>query len=387
MCWAVASCRKRAQAMEDTAEDSLIPGLPEDIASQCLARVPLTSLWGVCKRWQEMVDKSEEFHFARSERGKTEMKWLYTLVRTKEGRFAWNAFDPLNERWHALPDMPETVDFQLTSPGSIGMSHAVQCVSTRNKLVMVAGLKSAQGAGGSQSWSQLEPALQQPWVFDPKIRQWKKGQDFSTPRKWCVCGVSGDKVYVASGSGQQWDMGLSRTTEMYDIDADSWAILPDLESSKFSGEAISAVNVEGNLHIVSGRGVFMKEGAVFCPVSKKWSKMRPGLKRGWTMNCVSVNNRFFAIDEALGKLSTYDADTDSWKIVLENPQLKDMTNVVTSDGLICGLIDPATANPEADGCTLRIVDVTVDPPVSFTHTVPQGRVVSLQILAKMNVQT
>ncbi|KAL2622828.1 hypothetical protein R1flu_003033 [Riccia fluitans] len=391
-CWKQTECRKRATSppqswmMEDEEEkassESLIPGLPHDMALLCLARVPAPSLWGVCKRWQQMLSKSEDFQYARAEQGKNELKWLYTLVHKSDGGYAWYAFDPLMERWHSVPNTPDSVDFQLTTPGCIGMTHSIQCVSTERKLVMLAGLKPSSSNNG-HNWSQLEPALQQPLIFNPKTNLWTKGKEFGSPRKWCVCGVVNEKIYVASGSGQQWDMSLSKRTEVYDPESDSWRVLPDLESSKFSGEAITAVSVGGKLHMVSGRGVFIKEGAVFCPETTKWSKMSPGLRKGWIGSCVSINERFYTIDDHFGKLSVYNAETDSWTNILDNRQLKDLTNVVASDGKIFGMVN--SDNAEVDGSALRIVDVTTNPPNIYTQFVPHGRVVSLQILAKMNV--
>ncbi|KAL3691136.1 hypothetical protein R1sor_004787 [Riccia sorocarpa] len=396
-CWKRAGGRKKAATVrgspegvtgmkEEEAEfqsESLIPGLPEDIALVCLARVPVTSLWGVCREWQLMLSKSSEFKFARQQQGKSELNWLYTLVHRSDGRYEWNAFDPLMEKWHPLPNMPESVDFQLTTPGSIGLSHSIQCVSTKSKLVMLAGLKPSTSKAG-QNWSQLEPALNEPWIFNPNSCVWTKGTAIQSPRKWCVCGVVNERVYVASGCGQQWDMSLSKRSEVYDLDSDSWTLLPNLESSKFSGEAITAVNVEGKLHMVSGRGVFVKEGAIFCPVTSKWSKMPPGLRKGWIGSCVSINDRFYMIDEDLGKLSVYNKATDSWTTVLEDTKMKNLTNIVASDGKIFGVVKSEDSNAETDGSTLRVVDLTTSPPSIYTQRVPHGRVVSLQILARMN---
>lgn len=377
----------RASAREESCSyNSLLPVLPDELSLQCLARVSnVGHLRGVCKRWKDVVETSEEFLSVRGEVGQKPTDWLYVMVRRCDGSYSWQAFDPMTSTWHALPAMPEEIDFQLSSPGSIGVTHHVQCVSTGKKLVMLAGLKLAEGTREAHQWSPLEPALDHPWVFDPKKCQWKKGCAFKIPRRWCVCGVVDDKVYVASGCGLLWNMSLSKSTDMYDPEEDSWEALPlTLESSKFSGEAIPAVNVDGKLYMVSGRGVFMKVGAVFCSSTRKWSRMPEGLRRGWIGSCVAVDKKFYVVDHFAGKLSVYDSQVDSWKTVLEDPRLKGLCSLTSGKGIICGIVGSVSGRQlEDETSLLRIVNLNSNPPNILELEVPHGRVVSAQVLARM----
>ncbi|CAM6090617.1 unnamed protein product [Calypogeia fissa] len=383
--------RRGLDTQESTIEDSftferLLPALPDELTLQCLARVSdVGPLREVCKRWKNVVQTSEEFVSVRAEVGQKVIDWLYVMVRSADGTYSWQAFDPVASKWHELPPMPEEIDFQLSSPGSIGLTHHVQCVSTGKKLVMLAGLKLAKGDTTHHQWAPLEPALEHPWVFDPIKCQWKKGCPFKIPRRWCVCGVVGDKVYVASGCGLLWNMSLSKSTDMYDPEADSWEALPlTLESSKFSGEAIPAVNVAGKLYIVSGRGVFMKVGAVFCSSSRKWSRMPEGLRVGWVGSCVAVDDKFYVVEQFSGRLSVYDPQADRWKTVLENPRLKGLYNLTSGKGKICGIVGAVAGRPlEEEKSSLRIVNFSSNPPSIRELEVPHGRVVSAQVLARM----
>lgn len=308
------------------------------------------------------------------------------LVRSGDGVYFWQAFDPFTSTWHALPAMPEEIDFQLSSPGSIGLTHHVQCVSTGKKLVMLAGLKLSKADCAQHQWAPLEPALEHPWIFDPIKCLWKKGCAFKIPRKWCVCGVVGDKVYIGSGCGRFWNMSLSKSTDMYDPESDSWESMPlTLESSKFSGEAIPAVNVAGKLYMVSGRGVFMKVGAVFCSSTRKWSRMPEGLRVGWVGSCVAVDDKFYVVEQFSGKLSAYNPQADSWTTVLVDPRLKGLYGLTSGEGKICGMVGAAAGRPLLDErSTIRIINFNSSPPSIRELSVPNGRVVTTQVLARMN---
>ncbi|GLJ12643.1 hypothetical protein SUGI_0195110 [Cryptomeria japonica] len=351
--------------------EELLPGLPWHLAVQCLARVPLTSLWGVSPAWQDLLYTSNYFQRLRSSLGMPTFDWLYALLRTDDGTLCWFAYDPLALKWHRLPLMPNDIAFYLGSPGHIvGRFHTVQCVSTPGRLILLAGSKAVGGA-------RTHPALDRPLIFEAEERLWRLGAPFRVPRKWCVCGTAKDnKVYVASGCGLEWDMAVSKSAEIYDVEADAWGPAEALGSSKFSGEAISAVGVGGSLHMVSGKGVMIKDGGVYDPVRRAWSKMSPAILGGWDGPCVGMNGCFYSVNESGGRLKAYVPEESSWVTIVESERLSGVSQLAGSRGKICGII-----GGEEGEKRIMVVDV-VCKRVMEVET-PMGCPVAIQVLARM----
>lgn len=384
--WMEGQCRTSRLRMSEVevaevAEPSghLLHGLPEHLAMECLARVPLFSLRGVSKAWQNVIYESY-FQSLRARHGSSGLDWIYALVQTEEKVFEWRAFDPLASRWHTLPTAPHPMEFRLSDPGCIGVSYSVQCASTQNKLVMVAGMKTGNG---NQPRVTLEPALEHPFVYDTRTNQWKQGAPFRVPRKWCVCGVADEKLYVASGSGKSWDQELSMSAEVYDLEKDNWKTLQNLSTSKFSGEAMTAVTNNGKLHFVSGRGVFAREGVVYDVAQGVWSEMAQGLRKGWIGPCVAVNGKFYVIEAC--KLKVYDPQKDRWDVAIADAKLQNLEISVGTKGKIVGIVDPDEDASRAGSC-IRILDVTLEVPRIIDIPVQNGHVVAVEVLSMMSSQ-
>lgn len=359
----------------------IMAGLPDHLAMECLARVPLASLRGVSKTWQSVI-YDPYFQSLRESNGTTELLWVYTLIQTAENGFKWRAFDPFLSQWHDLPPPPHAMEFQLSNPGCIGVSYSVQCASTRRKLVMVAGLKAKRDNLPRMT---MEPALERPYIFDTRTRTWTCGAAFTVPRKWCVCGVTGENLYVASGSGKEWDRELSKSAEVYNLDTDKWSKLTPLSSSKFSGEAMNAVSDGEKLYFVSGRGVFSKDGVVYNVATDSWSEMAPGLKRGWTGPCVAVNGRFYLLETPAGKLKVYDAEKDLWETVMVDSRLQNLEVYVGAKGKIVA-IESKGKECEVTGSVLRVIDIASSDVPSIFDIPVEGQVVSVQVLGMMHGQ-
>lgn len=360
----------------------LMEGLPDHLAMVSLARVPISSLRGVCKSWQNLL-YDPHFQSLREASGSSRLDWVYTLVQSNDKSFKWRAFDPFASQWHDLPPPPHPMEFQLSNPDCIGVFYSVQCASTSTKLVMVSAIK-ARRTDGQNPRMTMEPALQHPYIFDTHTGAWTQGAPFLVPRKWCVCGVAGQILYVASGSGNNWDRELSKSVEAYHIGDDKWQQRRSLSSSKFSGEAMNAVENDAKLYFVSGRGVFSKGGVVYDVATDSWSDMAPGLKNGWTGPVVVVNGKFYLLETPAGKLKVYVPEDDVWKTIMVDPKLQNLEVFVGSRGKIVG-IEASSKDPAvAGGRVLRVVDVASEAPRIFDIPVEEGQVVSVQVLAMMN---
>ncbi|MCO5595033.1 hypothetical protein L7F22_049070 [Adiantum nelumboides] len=382
-------------------ELTLLPGLPNDLALLCLARVPsLALLWRVSAPWQAMVSYSTYFHSLRSSLGFKRQQWLYVLLHNPSTEdcfctqpshsdmclsptFSWHAYDPISNSWHSLPPLPRPVDFHVFSPSFIGFLHPVQCASSATKLLMVAGSRPADKRGRIETKRQsLVPALDCPLVFDTQTQEWSEGAPFDVPRKWCVCGMTTDKLLVASGCGKEWDSTLSKSAQIYDVNARRWVEIECLRSSSFSHSGVSAVEYNRKLHVVSG------VGAIFNPATGKWEDMPRGMKDGWSGQSVVVDGRLYALEESTGRLKVYEEGKDEWRcIAMENEMFKHMEQLAGMEaGMFCGIVRARTslgleAEPVQREDVVRIVDIRGGKTMAADLRPPVGKIVTLQVLA------
>lgn len=115
--------------------ESLLPGLPDDVAKLCLALVPRSShpsMAGVCKNWRSFI-KGKEFITERKLAGAVE-EWLYFLTMDTERKEChWEVFDCVEHKFRMLPPMPGAV------------KAGFEVVVLNGKLLVIAGYSIADG--------------------------------------------------------------------------------------------------------------------------------------------------------------------------------------------------------------------------------------------------
>lgn len=186
---------------------SIIPGLPDDLAMRCLAKISHGYhgiLATVSKNWRDILGSSEFANF-RATDGYCG-SWLFVL--TEKSNNQWIAYDPEADRWHPLPKIEgDNADLQ-----HFGFS----CVCIRKRLLVIGG-----------SYAPREPPVPQQkptvtndvWQFDPFRKKWTKVASMRTPRSHFACSVISGKVYVAGGRNTSSSRGLA-LAEVYDPVAD-----------------------------------------------------------------------------------------------------------------------------------------------------------------------
>lgn len=159
--------------------------------------------------------------------------------------------------------------------------------------------------------------------------------------------------------------------------------LDNLKSSKFSGGAISAVNYEGKLHMVSGKGV----GVIYDPKTGKWVDMPRGMRNGWNGLSVVVDGKLLVLEDSIGRLKAYDEDKDCWTSVMEeeNLLLKNMEQLIGGvPGKFCGIVRAPHGSSPCQQDVIRIVDIRNTPTVTDLHP-PFGQIVALQVLSRTSM--
>ncbi|KAH7431786.1 hypothetical protein KP509_08G066300 [Ceratopteris richardii] len=169
---------------------------------------------------------------------------------------------------------------------------------------------------------------------------------------------------------------------MYDPDKKTWITLEHLKSSKFSGEAISAVNCNGKLHMVSGKGVFWKVGVVYDPQTGRWTDMPRGMCNGWNGPCVAVDGNLFVLEDCTGKLKMYCQSEDNWNTVIREDMLKNMEQLTQAGpGKFCGIVRAPCSSTSHCQDVVQIVDIR-DPATINVLRPPFGQIVTVQVLSR-----
>lgn len=288
--------------VEGTTE--LIPGLPEEIAMECLLRLPYGSLSasrGVCRRWRSLVEDAE-FYRQRKRRGYT--RALVCLVqvlpisdggggggeesapppsqaveRRKPGNtggapaYGITLFDPETSSWGRLPEIPEY---------PTGLPLFCHLAGAGERLV-------AMGGWDPFTWEPLRAV----WVFDFCTSRWRRGADMPAARSFFACaGTSGGTVFVAGG--HDGNKNALRSAWAYRVREDSWEELPPMadERDECEGLAVAAAGDGGGAeeeeeefwvvsgYATEGQGRFSGSVEAYCVRTGRWRRVEGAWSEG-----------------------------------------------------------------------------------------------------------
>jgi N-acetylneuraminic acid mutarotase len=114
-------------------------------------------------------------------------------------------YDPTENQWHVLPDMPLARHHCLAAPYN-------------GKIYLVSGRDVV-----------IEEVQPESFVFDPGAETYDQVAPILTPRGGAAGGTLGELIYVMGGEGDPDDPnGVFHEIEQYDPATDSWSSLPDM---------------------------------------------------------------------------------------------------------------------------------------------------------------
>ncbi|WOL14302.1 hypothetical protein Cni_G23082 [Canna indica] len=234
---------------EETCQ-GLIPGLPDDIALDCLARVTVRfhqSLRLVCRSWRDLVI-APDFYRHRERIGVAEN--LIFLVQTvipaeKDGNREDD--DEEGEKGGGAAWRPPVYGLSIYNATSgswhhVATSEAVplfaQVAAVGRKVVLLGG------------WDPVTlDQTAEVRVLDPATGGWRRGAAMTAARSFFACAAVAGRVYVAGGHDEQ--KNALRTAESYDLAADAWAALPEMGDERDECQGVAA---GGRFWAVSGYG-------------------------------------------------------------------------------------------------------------------------------------
>lgn len=169
----------------ESAQEALLPGLPDDLALRCLARLSHGyhgALESVSNRWKDLV-RSPEYANYKANQGWCG-DWLFVV--TERSNNQWIAYDREADRWHPLPKIPTDHD---------GLQHfGFSCVCVHNRLLVIGGSHAPRDTAYPRQTPVITNAVIQ---FDPYKKQWTRLSSMQTPRSHFACCVMSGKVYVS----------------------------------------------------------------------------------------------------------------------------------------------------------------------------------------------
>ncbi|KAL6883669.1 hypothetical protein ACP4OV_011083 [Aristida adscensionis] len=339
----------------------LIPGLPDEISLQILARMARMEYLKakmVSRSWRAAITGAELYRL-RKQLGVDE-EWMYILTKADDLTPVWHAFDPVSSQWQRLPSMPGLShggDCKRGVPGvwlgdlvsaGIRISDVIRGWLGQNDLIdRMPFCGSAVGAvdgclyvlGGFSRTS----AMTCVWRYDPIVNSWQEVSPMSTGRAFCKVSLLNNKLYVVGGVSKGKN-GLTplQSAEVFDPATGVWAEVPDMTFSKaqdlptaFLTELLKPIATgmtlyRGKLYVPQSlySWPFFVDvgGEIFDPETNSWAEMPVGMGESWparqagTKLSAVVDGDLYALEPATSsdraKIKIYDPQEDNWTVAI-----------------------------------------------------------------------
>ncbi|XP_020575387.1 F-box/kelch-repeat protein At5g60570-like isoform X2 [Phalaenopsis equestris] len=282
--------------------DCLIPGLPDDVAFQCLAltsRSYYSSLSCLNKRFN-FIFGSGYLYELRRQLGIIE-HWVYLSCSL----MPWEAFDPSQLRWMRLPTMP-----------------CDECFSYADKESLAVGTKLLVFGRELTGFAI--------WMYCLVSRSWCRCPLMTLPRCLFGSGSSGKIAIVAGGSDKNGK--ILKFAELYDSELGIWETLPDMNLPR---KMCSGFFMDDKFYVIGGMSSHTDSltcGEEFNLQTRTWRRipdMYPGDNRATHQSpplVAVVNNQLYTADQSTNEVKKYDKVNNTWHVVKPLPVRADSHN-------------------------------------------------------------
>lgn len=348
--------------------EPLIPGLPDDIALNCLLRLPVeshTPCRAVSRRWYQLLGSKEIFFTRRKEFGFHD-PWLFVFAFHKcTGKIEWQVFDMKKLSWHSIPAMPCK---EKVCP------HGFRCVSIPQEGTLYV-------CGGVVS--DVDCPLNVVLKYEVQKNRWTVMKKMITARSFFASGVVDGMIYVAGGNST--DLFELNSAEVMDPHKGIWKPIASMGTNMASYDA--AV-LNGKLFVTEGwfwPFYVVPRGQIYDPKSDTWENMAAGLREGWTGTSAVVYGHLFVVSEHERiKLKVYYTNTDCWEAVAGAPLPEQICKpfsvnccesriYVVGKNLHVAVGHISRTNPtitSENRCSFSVQWQVVDAPAAFSDLVP-----------------
>lgn len=263
----------------------LIPGLPDDVARECLIRIPyggFSTVAATCKAWKSELELPR-FRSRRKSAGHSQTVVVMAQAVPDPSRktgfsklshgpvYRLTTLEPLSGSWDELPQPPGF---------SGGFPMFCQLAAAGSDLVLIGGLDPV-------SWE----ASGSVYVYSFMTGAWRRGADMPGARRsFFGCASDGDRLVVVAG-GHDGEKNALRSALAYHVGRDQWLPLPDMARER---DECKAVFHSGKFRVVGGYGTEMQgnfEGSSeeFDPAAWRWGPVREDLLAAGTCPTTCVD--------------------------------------------------------------------------------------------------
>ncbi|XP_058101811.1 F-box/kelch-repeat protein At5g60570 [Magnolia sinica] len=311
--------------------DSLLPGLHDDIALNCLAwvhRSDYCSLACLNSRFNSLVT-SGYLYGLRKQMGIVE-QWVY-LVCDPRG---WEAFDPTRKKWMRLPKIPCDECFNYADKESLAVG---------NELLVF----------GREL---LDFAI---WRYSLLSRKWVKCLGMNLPRCLFASSSFGSIAIIAGGSDKNGT--ILKSAELYDSESGKWELLPNMHSPR---KLCSGFFMDGKFYVIGGMSsatVSLTCGEEYNLQTRTWRKiegMYPNASRAAQAPplVAVVDNQLYAVEHLTNMVKRYEKVKNSWVVLGRLPVRADSSNGWGLAFKACGrelLVVGGQRGPEGESIVLN----------------------------------
>ncbi|KAL4576927.1 hypothetical protein LXL04_013028 [Taraxacum kok-saghyz] len=313
--------------------DSLLPGMYDDVALLSLARVSrfdYASLSCLNIRFNSLI-KSGYLYDLRKQLGIIE-HWVYMV---SDPRW-WEGFDPTSKKWMKLPKIPCDECFNHADKESLAVGSEL----------LVFGREL------------FEFAI---WKYSLTRHHWVKCEGMNHPRCLFGSGTLGSIAIVAGGSDQNGK--ILKSAELYDSTSGKWEMLPNMHSPR---RLCSGFFMDGKFYVIGGMTNLNDSltcGEEFDLATKKWRKidgmyMYPNVNRAAQAPplVAVVNDELYAVEYLSNMVKKYDKKKNEWGVLGRLPVRADSSNGWGLAFKACGyglLVVGGQRGPEGEAIVLN----------------------------------
>lgn len=245
----------------------LLPGLPNDIALECLIRLPLDQFFkaaSVCSNWKNEI-KHPAFRQRRKSSGFTRPVFalaqaMVTTIRKPHGVttlsstqfYRLSLYDPEKGNWYDLPPIPELVE---------GLPMFCRVVGVGSDLIVIGGCDPV-------NWQVMNSVF----IYNFISGSWRRGADMpGEQRLFFGCGSDSERFVLVAGGHDDGKNAL-KSVLLYDVAKDEWVTLPEMAMER---DECNSVFHRGKFHVIGGypthaQGQFQRSAEVFDLATRQW---------------------------------------------------------------------------------------------------------------------
>ncbi|XP_019171337.1 PREDICTED: F-box/kelch-repeat protein At1g80440-like [Ipomoea nil] len=216
----------------------LIPGLPNDVAHECLIRISfdqLSKAASVCRAWNAVIKQPE---FRRRRKASALTRPVIVMAQRMDGLresdpsfYRLTLFEPVKRRWRNFPPIPEMAERMPVYCSVVGIGTEVAVI------------------GGFHPVTRQH--LNSVFIYNFLSATWRRGADMPCKGRaffGCAASAADDGTVVVAG-GVNLGNSVLKSALAYDVARDTWTTLSDMSFGRIE---CTCVFHRSKFHVLGG---------------------------------------------------------------------------------------------------------------------------------------